>query len=193
MERISALAAYVGHCLNLPHTKYGFTIHFGRSQGDILAYVAPVQRSDRQGNSLTKRYNQSLNCHRLHSGPPQTWCVHTHTLPILCMPYPSLRSPGDILRERAPVLSCDRQDNSITKRFAQSCNCHRVHQQPQAATKRLSPPVWILRTRPLLPPPKCRGGVGRFIRGPGGGVLFLAVGAQTLNFPLIECTVSTHR
>ena len=123
-----------GYCLNLPHTKYGFTIHFGRSQGDILAYVAPVQRSDRQGNSLTKRYNQSLNCHRLHSGPPRTQYVHTHTLPILCMPYPSLRSPGDILRERAPVLSCDRQDNSITKRFAQSCNSHRVHQQPQAAT-----------------------------------------------------------
>ena len=123
-----------GYCLNLPHTKYGFTIHFGRSQGDILAYVAPVQRSDRQGNSLTKRYDQSLNCHRLHSGPPRTQYVHTHTLPILCMPYPSLRSPGDILRERAPVLSCDRQDNSITKRFAQSCNSHRVHQQPQAAT-----------------------------------------------------------
>ena len=137
--------SYIGHCLNLPHTKYGFTIHFGRSQGDILAYVAPVQRSDRQGNSLTKRYDQSLNCHRLHSGPPRTQYVHTHTLPILCMPYPSLRSPGDILRERAPVLSCDRQDNSITKRFAQSCNSHRVHQQPQAATTHSHPTLPIPR------------------------------------------------
>ena len=71
---------------------------FGRSQGDILGELVPVQRSDRLGTGSSKGYAQSLNIHRLHSGPPQ-YVVCSHPYLPIHNPYPYISTCSQDHRE----------------------------------------------------------------------------------------------